>query len=261
MKVAANAGGELFPCISILYWASNELKFKSEIHSCSCLRKGKLSSARQLLSFLALRSPAAEVGGRSNTRPGVLLDVTQPKEGSGKMQAMVCNCVWDCMGYFTARGCIVLLMCVCAFLSVLVWLLSQWQKVTPSASGVSCPVNLPGRTPLVVSFTVWLRPLDSVTCDAVFGFFCLRSHPEQEGRESYITGSVTGSQNTRTMNMQTAQEKKKCLMWLNLKISSFAIFQAAALTLSAYFHESLPVSSILFLYYKLEERVSCLFHH
>ena len=60
--------------------------------------------------------------------------------------------------------------------------------------------------------------------------FCLWSHPEQKGSESYITGSVTGSQNRRAMNMQAlpqtaGKKKKKCLMWLNLKISNFAILK------------------------------------
>lgn len=66
--------------------------------------------------------------------------------------------------------------------------------------------------------------------------------------------------------LQTARKKKKTRKKKLLDVAEsenkqFCHIQAEALTLSAYFSDSLTVSSILFLQHELEERVSCLFHH
>lgn len=85
--------------------------------------------------------------------------------------------------------------------------------------------------------------------------FCLGSHPKQKGSKSYITGSVTGSQKQaghEYASLSTNSQKKKLLDVAESENKQVCHIQAAALTPSAYFSESLTVSLILFLRLELE---------
>lgn len=217
-----------------------------------------------------LRSLSHSWGGRQvKYKAGVLLDLTQPKERSGRMQAMVCVCMWmyGCLKAIGCRVCCPFLMCktFTFSLSLSVYGCVDTWTVTegdPSVSGLLCPVHLRGQTPLAVSFTAWLCQLDSVKSDGVF-LPLKPSWAERQGEQYNRLSDRFSKQagHEYASSSTNSQEKKKLLDVAESENKQFCHTQAAALTLSAYFSESLTVSSILSPQQELEDRVSLRFHH
>lgn len=148
------------------------------------------------------------------------------------MQGLFSERVWV---FNSSRMWVVLLMWAC----VLSAYMYEWVDAEAVAEGDPpplpfrqwCPVHLPTRTPSAVSVPARLCQLDGVGSDGVF----LALTPSWADR----TGSVTGSQNKRAMNMQSSsinsQGGKKMLDVAESENKQFFHIQAAALTPSAYF--------------------------
>lgn len=125
-------------------------------------------------------------------------------------------------------------------------------------SGLLCPLYLPV---LAVSVTVWLCQLDSVTSDGVFLLLKPSWTKRQQELCNRLGDRFSKQPSHEYASFSTNSQEKKLLDVAESENKQFCHIRAAALTLSAYFSESLTVSSILFLQPELEERVSCLFHH
>ncbi len=173
----------------------------------------------------------------------------------------LCLCVWV-YGYLKAMDVarIVLLMYICAFLCACMneWIHRQWQKVTPVSVvyyvRFICQAGLHWLSVLLPDCVSW-TVLSLMEC-----FLPLKPSWTEKQGELYnrLSDRFSKQAGHEYASSSTNSQEKKLLDVAESENKQFCHIQAAALTLSAHFSESLTVSSILLLQHK---RVSCPFHH